>query len=79
MTEIKFKANSDVLNLGVKIITALVMNIKNEDLNSAFEEYKKSELAILKEKFANKKYKDDPILEGFRELHTKVGRSNRDY
>lgn len=79
MHEIKFTANSDVLNLGVKIVTALVMNIKNEDLNPAFEKYKKTELEVLKEKFANKKYKDDPVLEGFRELHTKVGRSNRDY
>ena len=67
----------------VKIITARINNIHNTSENSEFELYKTAELENIKndlaQKFAGKKYNDDPVLAGFRDLHTKVGRSNRDY
>lgn len=79
MKDFEFNVNQSVLNLGVKIITARIDGVKNSKTDKEFEEYKKVELNKIKNKFINTKYKDDPILEGFRNLHLKVGRSNRDY
>jgi len=79
MREFFFNTQKEVLDLGVKIITARITNVQNTDSNTDFETYKNSELEKVKNQWAGKKYKDDPILAGFRDLHTKVGRSNRDY
>ncbi len=79
MKPLSFTVSEDVLNLGVKIVTARISNLTNSEVNAEFEEYKNSELEKIKNEWASKKYKDDPILAGFRDLHTKVGRSNRDY
>lgn len=79
MKNISFKVTDEVLNLGVKIVTAQISDVTNTDLNPDFEVYKNSELDKLKVEWEGKKYKEDPVLEGFRKLHTKVGRSNRDY
>ncbi len=79
MENLSFNVTKEVLDLGVKITTARIIGVKNSDLNLEFENYKNSELEKIKETWAGKKYKDDPVLAGFRDLHTKVGRSNRDY
>lgn len=79
MKDLSFTVTKDVLDLGVKIVTARISNIINTESNPDFDVYKDSELEKLKTEWFGKKYKDDPILEGFRNLHTKVGRSNRDY
>ncbi|PIR92729.1 tRNA ligase [Candidatus Falkowbacteria bacterium CG10_big_fil_rev_8_21_14_0_10_44_15] len=83
MRELQFSVTPEVLNLGVKIITARISDIHNTSENSDFELYKTAELEHIRndlaQKFAGKKYNDDPILAGFRDLHTKIGRSNRDY
>ncbi|MBI2037619.1 MAG: tRNA ligase [Candidatus Magasanikbacteria bacterium] len=79
MRDLKFEVAKEVLDLGVKIITARIVDVQNIDLNSDFEVYKNEELEKIKGNWEGKKYKDDPVLEGFRDLHTKVGRSNRDY
>jgi DNA/RNA-binding domain of Phe-tRNA-synthetase-like protein len=79
MREFSFNTQKEVLDLGVKIITARITDVQNTDSNTDFEIYKNSELEKVKNQWAGKKYKDDPVLGGFRDLHTKVGRSNRDY
>jgi DNA/RNA-binding domain of Phe-tRNA-synthetase-like protein len=79
MRDLKFEVKKEVLDLGVKIITARIVGVQNTDLNADFEIYKDAELEKVKQGWAGKKYKDDPVLVGFRDLHTKVGRSNRDY
>lgn len=79
MRDLLFKVNQEVLDLGVKIITARISGVSNSESNPDFESYKTSELEMIKNRWLNQKYKDDPILAGFRDLHTKVGRSNRDY
>ena len=79
MKDLKFEVTKEVLDLGVKIITARIVGVQNTDSNSDFEVYKNEELEKIKQAWEGKKYKDDPVLEGFRDLHTKVGRSNRDY
>lgn len=79
MRPLSFTVTQDVLALGLKIITAHISGLTNREVSKEFDAYKETELEKVKEQFASKKYKDDPILEGFRTLHTKVGRSNRDY
>lgn len=79
MRDLTFSATKEVLDLGVKIITARITGVQNTDSNADFEAYKNSESEKVKQEWEGKKYKDDPILAGFRDLHTKVGRSNRDY
>lgn len=65
--------------MGVKIITARITGVKNIESDAAFDLYKNAELEKVKQEWAGKTYKDDPVLGGFRDLHTKVGRSNREY
>jgi DNA/RNA-binding domain of Phe-tRNA-synthetase-like protein len=79
MKDLSFNVTKEVINLGVKIITARISDVKNTDSNPDFETYKNSELEKVKKEWEGKKYKDDSVLAGFRDLHTKVGRSNRDY
>ncbi len=79
MKNLSFSVTKEVTDLGVKILTARITDIQNSDSNAEFETYKNSELEKIKQQWVNKKYKDDPALVGFRDLHTKVGRSNREY
>ncbi|MEK7117135.1 MAG: phenylalanine--tRNA ligase beta subunit-related protein [Patescibacteria group bacterium] len=79
MKDLKFEVTKEVLDLGVKILAARIIGVQNTDSNTNFETYKNSELEKIKQEWVGRKYKDDPVLAGFRDLHTKVGRSNRDY
>ena len=59
MRKLQFSVTKDVLNLGVKILTARISNIHNTAENREFEMYKVSELENVKndlaQKFAGKK------------------------
>lgn len=79
MRDLKFEVTKEVSDLSVKIVTARIVDVQNTDSNSDFEAYKNEELEKIKQAWEGRKYKDDPVLAGFRDLHTKVGRSNRDY
>jgi DNA/RNA-binding domain of Phe-tRNA-synthetase-like protein len=79
MTELKFEVDPAVYGLGVRGIYFAVYGIENSSSGDAFgrdfEDRSEQALAGL-DKAA---IKADPVLAGFRELHTRVGRSNRDY
>ena len=79
MRNLSFSVTREVLDLGVRIATARITGIQNSDLNSEFESFKNAELEKIKQAWTGRGYKEDAILAGFRDLHTKVGRSNRDY
>lgn len=79
MRDLTFEVTKEVLDLGVKILTARIVDVQNTDFNADFEVYKNTELEKVKQEWEGKKYKEDPVLAGFRDLHTKVGRSNREY
>jgi len=79
MKKLTFQVTNDVLNLGVKILTAQISNVRNSKFNPDFEGYLKKELEEIKAFWNNKQYKEDLVLQGFRDLHSKVGRSNREY
>lgn len=79
MAEPKFNLAPAVSELGVRVATPVLGGLTNIQAHTDFEALKARELEALKVAWAGKNYKDDPALEGFRTLHTKVGRSNRDY
>ncbi len=74
-----FSVTHEVLDLGIQVQTLRISDITNSKENTDFEKFKKRELENIKAFWEGKNYKDDPILAGFRELHSKIGRSNRDY
>lgn len=76
---LSFTVAQEVLDLGVKIHTLRISGVVNSKENTEFEAVKKKELEIIRAFWKGKSYKEDAILAGFRDLHTKIGRSNRDY
>lgn len=75
---LKFHISEKVINLGVTGIYLVVNGVRNRDKDNQFETYKKSVLRELLKKYSSEGFvENDPILAGFRELHTKVDRSNR--
>lgn len=79
MNKFSFSVTSQVLDLGVKIIGARITGTKNSLDSLEFGKYKQQKLQQITLDWQNKNYKDDHILQGFRDLHTQVGKSNRDF
>lgn len=79
MKNLTFTVTNRVTALGVKIVTTRITGVKNIKSTPEIDAYIKQELEVIKEKWSGKSWKEDKVLEGFRILHTKVGRSNRDY
>jgi DNA/RNA-binding domain of Phe-tRNA-synthetase-like protein len=77
--EVGFDIADAVRALGLKCAVFTLENVHNRDTDREFEELKahvaKSVLAGL----SSEKIVTDPILQGFRQLHEAVGRSNRKY
>jgi DNA/RNA-binding domain of Phe-tRNA-synthetase-like protein len=79
MRAFSFSVRQEVLALGLKIITARISRVRNSASSDDFIAYRDKELAKIRSRWQGKSYKDDPVLTGFRDLHVKVGRSNREY
>lgn len=79
MNSLTFAATRDVLDLGVKVLTARITGVKNSKSNDEFEKFLHEELQGFKKFWKDKDYKEDKILQGFRDLHTKIGKSNRKF
>lgn len=79
MKDLKFIITNEASILGIKVLTARLTGVKNEKSTTELDQYIKSELDRIKEYWRNRNYEEDEILLGFRDLHTQVGRSNRDY
>lgn len=76
--DIKFYITEKVLTLGVKGVYLIITGSKNKDRDKAFEVYKTTALNELIKEYNSSEFLDnDSILKGFRDLHTKMGRSNR--
>jgi len=79
MNNLIFKADQKVLDLGVKIQTLGIKGVTNSKTNPDFVDYQNKEIESLKDYWSKNEIGNDPILKGFRDLHTKVGRSNRKF
>lgn len=79
MRSLSFFIAPEVAALVVRVVTARIHGIQNPASSAEFDAVRDKELDGARSRWEGKSYKDDPVLQGFRELHSKVGRSNRDY
>src|SRR5260221_668609 len=73
MRNFSFTVTNDVLDLGVKIVTARISGVKTIKSSSEIDDFITKALIKIKQQWVGKNWKDDPILQGFRQLHTKDG------
>jgi DNA/RNA-binding domain of Phe-tRNA-synthetase-like protein len=77
--EIGFDIADAVLSLGLQCAVFTLSNVENRDSDDAFEELKARVTKEVLTGLSLEKIASDPILQGFRQLHDAVGRSNRKY
>jgi DNA/RNA-binding domain of Phe-tRNA-synthetase-like protein len=68
-----------VSKLGVRAAYLLVQDLRNVASHPEFEHYKATLCAELRRRYTEEFTKDDAILEGFRDLRKRIGRSSRRY
>lgn len=69
----------DVAALGVRVLATLVVGVSNQRSDVEFEALRTRSLAGHRAKLGGDAWKDDPVLRGFREIHTRSGVPNRDF
>ncbi|MCD9186460.1 MAG: hypothetical protein LUM44_08500 [Pyrinomonadaceae bacterium] len=74
---IEFHVSDEVLKLGLKGIYFSMGNLRNKRTDPEFEKMKEQFIEELLPNLSEEKIKENPILEGFRQLHQLVGKSNR--
>ncbi len=76
--DLQFTVAPEVLALGLTGEYLVIAELKNGDVTDELDLLRKQMLDELAEQYGVEGFvRDDPILAGFRELHTRVGRSNR--
>ena len=77
---VHFFMSQDVIDLGLNGVYLVITGLRNSPDNQEFEGYKNTVLnKSLKEYCVDDFVKNDAILQGFRDLHIRVGRSNRKF
>lgn len=79
MSNLTFAVKQEVLDLGVKIQTLKIDGVVNSKTNQDFIKYQNQEIQSLKKYWLKNQIENDQTLKGFRDLHIKVGRSNRKF
>lgn len=69
----KFIVEDKVKDLGVKILAIEINDINNKEYSQEFLNWRSSEVEGLLDKYKEYDLKNDPVIEGFYELHNKVG------
>ena len=77
--DFRFTLSPEVRELGVRGAYVVISGMKNARGDREFEAYKAAQGEALKARYTAEFIKADPILQGFRDLHDKIGRSNRKY
>ncbi len=75
----KFSVDSEVTKLGIKVAGVVINGMKNEMENNDFIFYRQKLLEDLKLNYPANIIAEDSIIQGFRILHNKIGRSNKKY
>ncbi|MBI5443051.1 MAG: tRNA ligase [Deltaproteobacteria bacterium] len=73
----RFFIDRAVLALGVRGAFAIVTGVENRRYLPEFERYRSELTERLRRELTEEAVASDPVLKGFRELHDRVGRSNR--
>ena len=75
---ISLDVDEKVLALGLTGVYFVMGDLRNRPNDSRFDQIRGEVMGSLASQVAAMDFKEDPILAGFRDLHTAVGRSNRD-
>ncbi len=78
MRPLSFTITPEVEKIGVKVVTAHIWDVDNTVDPAKIDGVIDAEIEKLKSTLTGS-LKEDSILQGFRELHSKIGRSNREY
>jgi len=73
----EFRINEEVLELGIKIIAIIIKDMKNTPENEDFNRYKLDTLRELRQNLSQTYIENDKVLNGFWELHEKVGKTSK--
>lgn len=76
-TALTFDCALEVQQLGVTGAFFLIHGLENREGDAEFEEYKDLVVSEILRDLTKESIKSDPILSGFRDLHTAIGCSNR--
>jgi len=68
-----------VQSLGVSVLALEIRGIENRPSHPDFDALRQETLASLPPKLSKELLRADPVLAGFRELHTTIGCSNREH
>lgn len=72
-----FYVEDVVKQLGVKVVGVAIKGLNNDSVSDDFIHYRNNEVDRLRKKYQNFSIATDEILNGFYELHTKVGVGRR--
>lgn len=72
-----FKVDDKVIDLGIKIKAVVIENIDNKTITDDYYKWRENKVSELILKYRDFDSKNDEIIEGFYELHQKVGVSRR--
>jgi DNA/RNA-binding domain of Phe-tRNA-synthetase-like protein len=76
---ISFDIAPEVTGYGVNGIYLIISGLRNSDIDSQFEQYRDETINRLLEKLTPEAIAQDPFLKGYRDLHSMVGFSNRNF
>lgn len=68
-----FIVEDKVRNLGLKIKAVIIENVDNESNNEEYNIWRKNKIQELNKKYKDYDIKNDLVIEGFYELHKRVG------
>lgn len=72
-----FDVSDDVLNLGLKVACLVMEGVQNTEHQPNFDVYLEQQTNQILEEITREDLKNDPVLQGFRLLHERIGCSNR--
>lgn len=68
----EFHVDQEVLDLGIKVKGVVIEGLDNETIDEVYLSYRKEKIAELFNQYKEVRIKEDPIVEGFYQLHSKV-------
>ncbi|MBK36840.1 MAG: tRNA ligase [Gemmatimonadetes bacterium] len=79
MSDLQFTLASEVADLGVVCACLLIEGLENRSSSPAFDRFRQSRFERAAERYTAETAITNSTLKGFRDLHDKVGRSNRKF
>lgn len=79
MNNITFSMTSDVQSLGVRGTYFIIRNLHNRANDTGFDDIKSARLTRLLDNLSEQTITEDRILQGFSDLHNKVGKTGKKY